>query len=88
MILKKENISQDINSKNVNKARNYFVEEIDWNELMSNKHKKVYTTPNYIACLLILASAVTGCISISAFRSLLDIPIGITSSAIGLKLVQ
>ena len=29
MILKKENISQDINSKNVNTARNYFVEEID-----------------------------------------------------------
>ena len=55
---------------------------------MSNKHKKVCTTPNYIACLLILASAVTGCISISAFRSLLDTPIGITSSAIGLKLVQ
>ena len=29
MTLKKENKSQDINSKNVNRARNYFVEEID-----------------------------------------------------------
>ena len=28
----------------------------------------------------------TGCISISAFASLLGIPIGITSSAIGLKI--
>ena len=53
---------------------------------MSRKHKKVCTTLNYIEHLLILASAITGGISISAFASLLDIPIGITSSAIGLKI--
>ena len=35
---------------------------------------------------LIFASAVTKCISISAFASLLDIPIGVTSSAIGLTI--
>ena len=35
---------------------------------------------------LILVSAINGCISISAFGSLLGIPIGITSSAIGLKI--
>ena len=35
---------------------------------------------------LILASTVTGCISISAFASLLGISIGITSSAIGSKI--
>ena len=40
---------------------------------------------NYIEHYLILASAVANCISISAFASLLDIPIGITSSAIALK---
>ena len=34
---------------------------------------------------LILASTITGCISISAFASLLDIPIESMSSAIGLK---
>ena len=33
-----------------------------------------------------LASTITGCISISAFASLIGIPIGITSSAIGLKI--
>ena len=43
-------------------------------------------TLNYIECFLILASAVAGCISISAFVSLVGIPIGITSSAIGLKI--
>ena len=35
---------------------------------------------------LILAAIVTGCISISAFASLVGIPIGIMSSAIGLKI--
>ena len=50
------------------------------------KHKKVCTTLNYIEHYIILASAVTGCISISAFAFLLGIPIGITSSTIGLKI--
>ena len=41
---------------------------------------------NYIWHLLILASAVSGSISISAFVSLYGIAIGIMSSAIGLKI--
>ena len=53
---------------------------------MSKKHKKVCTTLNYIEHFLILASTVTGCISISAFASLVGIPIGIMSSAIRLKI--
>ena len=53
---------------------------------MSKKHKKVCTTLNYIEHFLILASAITECISISAFASLIGIPIGITSSAVGLKI--
>ena len=40
---------------------------------------------NYIDHLLTLASAVTGCISIFAFASLVGFPIGIVSSA-GLKI--
>ena len=39
-----------------------------------------------IGQLLILVSIVTGCVSISTFASLIRIPIGITSSAIGLKI--
>ena len=66
-------------------TRNYFLKEIEQNELMSKKHKKVCTTLNYTDHFLILASSITGCISISAFASLMGIPIGITSSAIGLK---
>ena len=53
---------------------------------MSKKHKKVCATVNYIEYLLILAFTITGCISISASASLADIPIGITSSAIRLKI--
>ena len=35
---------------------------------------------------IILASAVTDCVSISAFSSLIDIPVGIKSSAVGINI--
>ena len=54
--------------------------------MISRKHKKVSTTLNYIKHFLILASKITECISISAFTSLIGIPIGITNSAIGLEI--
>ena len=53
---------------------------------MSKKHKKVCITLNYIEHFFILASTITGCISISAFASLIGIPIEIMSFAIGLKI--
>ena len=53
---------------------------------MSKKHKKIFTTLNYIENFLILGSIITGCISISAFDSLVGISIAITSSAIRLKI--
>ena len=53
---------------------------------MIRKHKKVCTTLNYIEHFLILASTINGCISVSVSASLLGIPIGITSSAILLKI--
>ena len=53
---------------------------------MSKKHLKVCTILNYTEHLLTLASPITGCISISAFASLVGIPTGITSSAAGLKI--
>ena len=67
------------------KQKNYFLEEIKQNELMSKKHKKACTALNYVEHYLILASAITGCISISSLASLLGVPIGIKSSTIGLK---
>ena len=53
---------------------------------MSKKHKKVCTTLNSIEHFLILRSTIAECVSISYFASLVDIPIRITSSAIGLKI--
>ena len=51
---------------------------------MSEKYKKTCKYLNYVEDLLILASTVTGCIS--AFTSLFCVPIGNTSSAVGLNI--
>ena len=61
------------------------LKKIKENELMSKKHKKVCATLIYIENFLILASTITGYISISDFASLFGIFKEITSSAIGLK---
>ena len=81
-----ENIIQECRLKNIDETRNYFLEEIEQNELISRKHKSVCTMLTYIEHFLFLASAITGCISIFAFASLLGIPIEITSFAIELKI--
>ena len=39
-----ENLSQEFRLKNIDKTRNYLIEEINPDELMSKKHKKVCTT--------------------------------------------
>ena len=53
---------------------------------MTKKYKKACTALNHIEHFLILCSAITGCVSISAFASLVGISVGITSSATGLKI--
>ena len=71
--MSKENISQEFRLKNIDETRNYFIKEINQNELMSKKYKKVCRILNYVEHLFILTSTVSGCVSISAFASLLDI---------------
>ena len=44
----KDNINHEFRLKNIDQARNYFIEEINRNILMSKKHKKVFNTSNYI----------------------------------------
>ena len=80
------NISQEFGLKNIDEKRNYLIEKINRNKLTSKNHKKVSITLNYIEHFLILGSTITGCVSISAFASLVGILIGITSSALGLKI--
>ena len=43
---------------------------------------------NYVEHLFILSSTVTGCVSIYAFASLVSVPVGIASSAIGIKICE
>ena len=73
-------MAEEFELKNIDETRNYFLEEIQQNDLMSKKHKNVCVTLDYIQHFFILAATVTGCISISAFVSLVGISIGITSS--------
>ena len=56
------------------------------NGLMSQKYKKPCMHLSYAEKLLILASTITSCVSISAFASLVCAPVGITCSAVGLKI--
>ena len=53
---------------------------------MRKKYKKVYTTLSYMKHFFVLASTVTGCVSIFAFASLFGVSVGTTSSAIGLRI--
>ena len=66
--------------KNRDETRNDFIKEINQNELINKKHKKVCRILNYIEYLLILISTVSGCVFISAYYFLVGIP------AIGLKI--
>ena len=72
--------------KKIDKIRNSLIQEINRNGLMSKKHKRVCRVLNYVGHSLIAISTITECVSVSAFASLVGIPIGITSSAIGLKI--
>ena len=82
-------MSQKLRLKHIDETRNYF----SWRNIAKwiGKEKsqlKVCTTQILFKKFLILASAITGGISVSAFASFLGIPIAITSSAIGLKILQ
>ena len=61
-------------------------EEIKHNDLMSEKYKKSCKYLNYVKYLLILPSTITS--SISAFASLVYVPVGITNSAVGIKVCE
>ena len=70
----KENKSQEFRLKNMHETRNYFIKEINQNDIMSKSHNNFRTNLNYIAY--------------TVFNSLLGISIGITSSIIGLKIYE
>ena len=66
--------------------RNYLIEEINQNELISEKHKMICITLNYIEHFLVVASTITRYVSISAFASLIGITMQIESSVIKINI--
>ena len=55
--------------KKIDETKNYLLDEIKHNELMSEKHKKTCKYLNYIGHLLILVSRVTGCVPVDMTTS-------------------
>ena len=53
---------------------------------MREKYKKTCKYLNYVENLLIIASTISGCVSISAFASLAAVPVGMTSFAVRIKI--
>ena len=56
--------------RKIDETRNYLLDDIKHNDLMSEKYKKICKYLNYVKHMLILVPTVTGCVSISAFASL------------------
>ena len=54
-----ENVSLEFRLRNIDETRNYIIEEINQNQLMSKKHKKYFTALNYIEHFLICGSTIT-----------------------------
>ena len=66
--------------------RNCLLEETKHSDLMIEMHKKMCKTLSYFESFLIFISVVSGCVSISAFDSLVGFPVGILSFTVRLKL--
>ena len=78
-----EQSSLDFRLKKIDEMRNY---EIKHNDLISEKYKKIFKYLSYVENLLILASTITSYVSVSAFNSLVDINVSITSSSVGINI--
>ena len=81
-----EEASLEFRLREVDEIRNYLLDEIKHNDLMSKKYKKTFNYLSYVEHLLISASSVTCCVSVSAFALLVAIFAGITNFAVGIKI--
>lgn len=68
-----EKISQELRLKNIVKAKNYFIKEINLQGFR-------------LHWILILELTVNGCVSVGVFALLFVIPIVIATSSVGLKI--
>ena len=81
-----EEPSLEFRLRKIDETRNHILDEKKFNDLMSEKDMKTCKYLNYVEQLIVLVSTVFGCISISAFASLVAIPVGFTSSVVGIKI--
>ena len=79
-----EEASLKFRLRKIDETKNYLLAEINHNDLMSEKYKKTCKYLNYVEHLLILISTITGCVSISAFASLVCLLVGVMSSTVGI----
>ena len=77
---KNKYVKSRIKTEKIYETRNCLLKEKKYNGLMSKKYKKICKYLNCIEYLLVLASAITNCIPVSAFASLICVPVGIRSS--------
>ena len=80
-----EEVSPEFSLRIIDETRNHVLHETKHNDLMSEKFKKTCKYLNNVEHLPILASTIAGCVSISAFASLVYVAIGITSSEVGIS---
>ena len=78
--------SLEFRLKEIDETRNHILDEINHNDLISEKYRKTCKYLKYLKQLLIFGSTATGCVSVSAFASLVCVTVGIASSALGLKM--
>ena len=81
-----EEASLEFRTRKTDETSIYLLDEIKQNALISEKHKKTCKYINYVEHLLILAWTATGCVSFSAFDSLVSISVDIRSFALGIKI--
>ena len=81
-----EEASAEFRFKKIDEKINYRLDEINYNDLMSEKYKKACKYLNYVKQLVVLVSTVAGCVSVSVFPSLIPLPVFITSSAVAVKI--
>ena len=72
--------------RKIDEIRNYLLDEIKHNDLMSEKYKKTCKYLNYVGNLFIIFSTVAGRVSVSTFTSLVCVPVAITISAVGINI--
>ena len=66
MIAPEEDIDQRVRLWKIDERRSYLIEEMNQNELISKKYKKLCRVLNYMDHLLVVTSISTGCVSIFA----------------------